>query len=431
MSLNGAQRLDTRLWHPFADMGAVRGAELVIDRGEDVWVWDNQGRRYLDATASLWYANVGHGRREIAAAVAAQLERLEAYSIFGDFANEPALRLADRLAALAPMRDARVFLTSGGGDGIDTAAKLVRRYWSELGQPERTHIIGRSGSYHGTHGYGTAIGGIEANRVGWGPLACETSTVAHDSLAAIRNALERRRPERVAAVFVEPVIGAGGVHAPPPGYLEALAELCQETGVLLVVDAVICGFGRLGTWFGIERWNVEPDLIVFAKGVTSGYQPLGGVLVSAAVAAPFWALPGAPVLRHGPTYAGHPAACAAAHANLDILEREGLLARGRELEGELAAALATLADHPLVAEVRAGVGLMGAVELDPELLAADPTAVVEVAASAREHGVLVRPLGNSLAVSPPLTATPEHFELITGALSWGLDELSVPVAERG
>jgi adenosylmethionine-8-amino-7-oxononanoate aminotransferase len=411
-------------------MGAVRGAELVIDRGEDVWVWDVDGRRYLDATASLWYANVGHGRRQIAAAVAEQLERLEAYSIFGDFANEPARRLADRLAGIAPVHDARVFLTSGGGDGIDTAAKLVRRYWAELGEPERTHIIGRSGSYHGTHGYGTSIGGIEANRVGWGPLASETSSVAHDSLAALAGAIERRRPERVAAVFVEPVLGAGGVHAPPPGYLEGVAELCRQTGVLLVVDAVICGFGRLGTWFGIERWGVVPDLIVFAKGVTSGYQPLGGVVVSAAVSAPFWAAPGAPILRHGPTYAGHPAACAAAHANLDILEGEGLLARGQELEGELAAALAPLADHPLVAEVRAGVGLMGAVELDAELLTGDPAAVVEVALAAREHGVLVRPLGNALAVSPPLTATPEHFELITGALSWALDELRVPNAER-
>ena len=403
-------------------MGAVRGAELVIDRGEDVWVWDTHGRRYLDATASLWYANVGHGRREIAAAVAAQLKRLAAYSIFGDFANEPALALADRLSALAPMRHARVFLTSGGGDGIDTAVKLVRRYWAEQGHPQRTHILSRIGGYHGTHGHGTAIGGIEANRAGWGPLDPDTSSVAHDSLPALRKALERRDPERVAAVFVEPVIGAGGVLPPPPGYLEGVAALCRETGVLLVVDAVICGFGRLGTWFGIERWNVQPDLIVFDKGVTSGYQPLGGVLVSSAVAAPFWAFPGAPVLRHGPTYAGHPAACAAAHVNLDILEG-GLLARGRELEQELATALAPLADHPLVREVRAGVGLMAAIELDAGVLTSDPAAVVRAALVARRRGVLVRPLGNSLAVSPPLTATPEHFELITGALSWALDEV--------
>jgi len=424
MSNHGEPRHDTRLWHPFADMGAVRRAELVIDRGEDVWVWDTQGRQYFDATASLWYANVGHGRREIAAAVAAQLERLDAYSTFGDFANEPALRLAERLAALAPVDDARVFLASGGGDGIDTAVKLARRYWSELGQPERTHIISRAGGYHGTHGYGTALGGIDANRAGWGSLDKDVSVVAHDSLQELTGALEELGPERVAAVFVEPVIGAGGVYPPPEGYIEGVAALCRQSGVLLVIDAVICGFGRLGSWFGVERWGIEPDLVVFAKGVTSGYQPLGGVVVSGRVAEPFWSVPGSPVLRHGPTYAGHPACCAAALVNLDILEQEGLLARGRELEGDLFAALSALADEPSVAEVRGGVGLMAAVGLDPELLAADGTAVARVAMAARQRGVLVRPLGSSLAVSPPLTATPEHFELITDALAWALDELA-------
>jgi adenosylmethionine-8-amino-7-oxononanoate aminotransferase len=405
-------------------MGAVRSGELVIDRGEDVWVWDIQGRRYFDATASLWYANVGHGRREIAEAVGAQLGRLEAYSTFGDFANEPALRLAERLAALAPVDDARVFLASGGGDGIDTAVKLARRYWSELGQPERTHIISRAGGYHGTHGYGTALGGIDANRVGWGSLDNDVSVIRHDSLQELAGALEELGPERVAAVFVEPVIGAGGVYPPPEGYLEGVAALCRQRGVLLVIDAVICGFGRLGSWFGVERWGIEPDLVVFAKGVTSGYQPLGGVVVSGRVAEPFWSAPGSPVLRHGPTYAGHPACCAAALVNLDILEREGLLTRGRELEGDLLAALAALADEPMVAEVRGGVGMMAAVELDSGLLAADGKAVARVAMAARERGVLVRPLGSSLAVSPPLTATPEQFELITDALARALDELA-------
>jgi adenosylmethionine-8-amino-7-oxononanoate aminotransferase len=358
------------------------------------------------------------------------MQRLEAYSAFGDFSNPPAEELTARLADLAPMRGARVFLASGGGDGIETAAKLARRHWQEQGNPDRHRILVRTNAYHGTHGYGTALAGIPANRAGWGPLPEDVSIVAHGSVDALRDEIARIGAERIAAFFCEPVIGAGGVIPPAPGYNEGVAELCRETGILFICDAVICGFGRLGTWFGIERWDVEPDLIVFAKGVTSGYQPLGGVIVSAAVAAPFWSAPGAPVLRHGPTYAGHPAACAAAHVNLDILEREGLLRRGHELEGELAAALAPLADHPLVSEVRAGVGLMGAVELDAELLTEDPAAVVEVALAAREHGVLVRPLGNALAVSPPLTATPEHFELITGALSWALDELRGLDADR-
>src|SRR5436305_3664571 len=193
---------DSRLWHPFADMGAVRHAELVIERGEDVWIWDREGRRYLDATASLWYANVGHGRREIADAIAEQVARLEAYSTFGDFANERALELAATLADLAPM-PARVFLVSGGGDAIDTAAKLARQYWSRMGEPDRTILVSRSAGYHGTHGFGTALAGIPANREGFGPQV-ETVQVSHDSIEAVHAEFERVGPHRLAAVFVEP-----------------------------------------------------------------------------------------------------------------------------------------------------------------------------------------------------------------------------------
>ena len=409
---------DTRLWHPFADMGSVRTAEFVIDRGEDVWVWDRDGRRYLDATASLWYANVGHGRQQITDAVAAQMARLEAYSAFGDFANEPALELAELLADLAPM-PARVFFGSGGGDAIDTAAKLARRYWFELGEPERTVLVSRTAGYHGTHGFGTALAGIPANRQGFGPQA-ETIQVPHDSLEAMEVEIQRVGVERVAAVFVEPVIGAGGVYPPLPGYLEGVASLCERTGVLLVVDSVICGFGRLGTWFGIERWDVEPAMIVFAKGITSGYLPLGGVLVSEQVAEPFWRAPGGPVLRHGPTYSAHATCCAAALANIALLARDGLLERGRQLEQPLLNALTALTAHETVAEVRGGVGLMAAVELTGELLARQPDAVGRLAHHARDHGVLVRPLGTAVAVSPPLTAGPEHFEMIADGIASGL-----------
>jgi putrescine---pyruvate transaminase len=421
--------VDTRLWHPFADMGSVRTAELVIERGEDVWVWDREGRRYLDATASLWYANVGHGRLEIAEAVAAQMARLEAYSAFGDFANEPALELAETLADLAPM-PARMFLVSGGGDAIDTAAKLARRYWFELGEPERTVLVSRTAGYHGTHGFGTALGGIPANREGFGPQV-ETLQVLHDSLEAMEVEIERVGVHRVAAVFVEPVIGAGGVYPPLPGYLEGLAALCERTGVLLVVDSVICGFGRLGTWFGIERWDVEPAMIVFAKGVTSGYLPLGGVVVSERVAAPFWRAPGGPVLRHGPTYSAHATCCAAALANIALLGRDGLLERGRQLERALLDALAPLASHETVAEVRGGLGLMAAVELSGELLERQPDAVARVTRHARDHGVLVRPLGTAIAVSPPLTVTEQHFALIAEAIDHGLAAVGARVPAGG
>jgi putrescine aminotransferase len=402
----------TRFWHPFADMGSVSQSELVIERGEGVWVYDTEGNRYLDGTASLWYANIGHGRADVAEAVARQMRTLEAYSTFGDFGNRPANELAERLAAVAPMDDARVFLASGGGDAIDTAAKIARRHWILRGHPERTHLIARTQGYHGTHGFGTSIGGIEANVTNWGPLEALEAEILHVG------------PDRVAAFFCEPVIGAGGVHPPADGYIEGIADLCAEHGVLLVIDSVICGFGRLGTWFGVERWEeVRPDLITFAKGVTSGYLPLGGVIVSGEVAAPFFEAPGGPMLRHGATYAGHPSCCAAALEVMDIYERERLLTRGRDLERPLADALAPLADHPAVAEVRAGLGLLGAVQLAPAALEQDSAAVARLAQGAREAGVLVRPLLGSVAVSPPLTVEVEHLQQLADGIRAGLDRL--------
>jgi len=415
------ENTDTRLWHPFADMGAVRHGELVIERGEDVWVWDSAGKRYLDATASLWYANVGHGRPEIAAAVARQLGQLEAYSAFGDFVTPPAHELAEALADLAPM-DARIFLTTGGGESIDSAAKIARRYWSAVGEPDRTLLISRTAGYHGTNGFGTALAGIPANRDGFGPQV-ETVQVPHDSLEALGAAIEQAGASRVAAVFAEPVIGAGGVYPPLPGYIEGLAELCKRTGVLFVADSVICAFGRLGSWFGVERFGVQPDMITFAKGVTSGYLPLGGVVVSDRIAEPFWKAPGAPVLRHGATYSAHATCCAAALANIQILERDGLLTRGQELEGALHDSLSQLAGDASVAEVRGGVGTLGAVELSADVLERDPGAVGKVVAGARSQGVLVRGLARGVAVSPPLTATVEHFSLIQDALAHALSTL--------
>jgi putrescine---pyruvate transaminase len=415
---------DTRLWHPFADMASVRRNEFVIDRADDVWIWDEAGRRYLDGTAGLWFSNVGHGRAEIVDAIERQLRRLDAYQVFGDFAHRPALELADALTQRAPM-PSRVFLTSGGGDSIDTAGKLARRFWVEQGRPERTVLLSRTDSYHGTHGYGTALAGIPANRAGFGPQV-ETYRAERNDSTALEALIDQVGADRVAAFFLEPVVGAGGLHPPPSGYVEAVAEVCARHDVLFVADAVICGFGRLGTWYGIERFDVVPDMIVFAKGVTSGYQPLGGLIVSDRVAEPFWSRPGGPILRHGPTYSGHPAACAAALANIELLERDDLLERGRSEEDALLDALRPLADHPAVLEVRGGTGLLAAIELKPEMLVAQPDALARVTVGAREQGVLVRPLGRGLACSPPLTASAEHFALIADALAAGLERLREP-----
>jgi len=423
---------ESRLWHPFADMGAVQGNEFVIDRAEDVWVWDADGNRYFDSTAALWYVNAGHGRTEIIDAVANQMRRLAAYHTFGDFSNEPASRLADRLAELAPMDDARVFLASGGGDGIDTAYKIARRWWFERGEADRTHIVTRMHGYHGTHGFGTAIAGIPANREHWGPLPEDNTVVPYDSVDAFSDAVRRLGADRVAAIFVEPVIGAGGVYPPPPGYIEGIAEICRSTGVLFICDSVIAAFGRLGTWFGIERFGVRPDMVVFAKGVTSGYQPLGGVVVSGRIAEPFFAGAGGPMLRHGPTYAGHPAVCAAALANLDVLERDGLVDRGRELEEPLLATLQRCAEHPIASEARGGVGAMAALSLDPDVLSADPLAPNKVSAKARAHGLIIRPVANALVCSPPLTTTQEHLDLLGEGLSAALDDVraELPAASK-
>ncbi len=388
-----ATRTDTALWHPFSDMAAVRGNEFVVSRGEGVWLYDEDGNRYLDGSASLWYCNVGHGRREIAEAVARQIETLEAWSIFGDAATPPALELAERVSQLSGLDGAKVFFTTGGGDAIDTAAKLARLYWQVEGEPERLHVVSRTAGYHGTMAFGTSIGGIEANRTGYGPLVPNTSQVAWDSPQALADELERVGPERVAAFFAEPVIGAGGVLPPPAGYVEQVAAICRDAGILFVCDSVICGFGRLGGWLGYERFGVEPDLVTFAKGITSGYLPLGGVVVSGRVAEPFWSEPGRVMVRHGQTYSGHATVCAAALANLDILEREGLIGRGRELEGELLATLAPLRHHPLVGEVRGGTGLLVGVALADDALAGDPALPVKAYRAIRAHGVVLRALG--------------------------------------
>jgi putrescine aminotransferase len=411
-------------WHPFADMASVPGHELVIARGEGAYLWDGAGNRYLDGSASLWHAHIGHGRADMAAAIAKQLGTLEAFQTFGDVANPPALELVERLVELSPMHDPKVFLCLGGGDAIDTAAKLARQYWAAVGRPERMHLISRTFAYHGTHGFGTSLVGMESMRQGMGPLLGSVSHVDHQSPEALEAEIERLGPGNVAAFFCEPVIGAGGVRPAPEGYIEAVGAICRRHGVLLVIDSVICAFGRVGTWFGYERWNVEPDMVVLAKGITSGYLPLGAVLVGGAVAEPFWSTPGGPMFRHGATYAGHPTCCAAALANLGILEREGLVTRGQELEGELMSALAPLRGHAACGEIRGGLGLAAAVDLTPELLQSVPGAMGIYSRATRAAGVLLRPQATGVAIGPPLIVERAHLDEIAAAVRACLDAVA-------
>ena len=412
-------------WHAFADMHALEtGGELVVDRGEGVHVWDEDGRRYLDATAALWYCNVGYGRDEIADAVQAQLRRLPAYSTFGDLSNRPAIELAERVAALAPVEGSKVFLTSGGSDSIDTATKMARRYWQLLGRTERTLLITREHAYHGMHVAGTSLAGIEANAAGHGPLVGDVAKVAWDSPSALRDAIAAVGPERVAAFFCEPVIGAGGVFAPPEGYLEEVRAICRETGVLFVADEVVTGFGRTGDWFASSRWALEPDIVTCAKGITSGYLPMGAVIAAPWVAEPFWH-EGAGMWRHGYTYSGHATAAAASLANLDIMERESLPKRALELEGDLAEALTPLADHPLVGEVRSGTGVLAAVQFADDALETEPALPGRVVAASRRNGILTRALGiGALQISPPLVIDGGELNELREGLRSALDAVS-------
>jgi putrescine---pyruvate transaminase len=411
-------------WHPFADMKAVvDGGELVIERGEGAVVYDTDGRRYLDATASLWYCNVGHGRQAIADATAAQLRKLAAYSTFGDFANRPVLELAERVAGYAPLDDPKVFLTSGGSDSIDTALKLARRYWQASGQPGRTIMVSRSGGYHGMHVAGTALAGIESNRQGYGGVLMDGArSVAWDSAEAFEELLAQVGAEHVAAFFCEPVIGAGGVFHAPPGYLARVRDICRRAGVLFVADEVVTGFGRVGAWFASERYDLDPDLIVCAKGITSGYLPLGAVVVSGRVAEPFF--DGTVGLwRHGYTYSGHAAVAAAALANLDILEGEDLVGRARTLEKELAEALRPLESHELVSEVRVAEGVLAAVQLVPAAIAADAGLPMRVVAAARRAGVATRTLATgALHISPPLVISTDELRELHDGLRAALDD---------
>jgi putrescine---pyruvate transaminase len=406
------------LWHPFSDMGAVeRDGEFMLVRGEGASVFDADGNRYLDASAGLWFANVGHGRDEIAEAAAAQMRKLAAYHTFADFTTEPSVQLAERLVEIAPVPDSKVFLTSGGSDSVDTATKLARRYWHEKGQPDRAVVIGREKAYHGMHVAGTALAGIAGNREGYGELMAQAATVAWDDADDLRATIERIGPEHVAAFFIEPVIGAGGVFAPPEGYLADVRKACTEYDVLFVADEVVSGYGRIGgDWFASSKWDLEPDIVTTAKGLTSGYAAMGAVLIAPRVWEPFFRRDAGLWWRHGYTYSGHAAGSAVALANLDIIEREGLLAEATRLESTMAAALAPLADHDRVAEVRSGVGALAAVQL------VEPTEAPVLAKTLRRHGVCSRAVGaGGIQVSPPLVMTDDEVRQVADGIAAALD----------
>ncbi|MGH9071168.1 MAG: aspartate aminotransferase family protein, partial [Acidimicrobiales bacterium] len=348
--------------HPFARPAAEAASFVNIVSGHGATVTDDHGNDYVDALGSLWYCQIGHGREEMAEAIAAQCRTLAGFHTFDRFANPPAEALCAELVGMAPMDGARVFLTSGGSEAVESAIKLARMAQVRSGHSERTLIVSRRPSYHGvTYGAMSATG-LPPNQEGWGALLPDMVQVDRDDLDKL-DALLAEEGSRLAAIIAEPVIGAAGVYPPAPGYLAGLRERCDRLGAYLILDEVVCAFGRLGTWWAAEYFDVRPDLVTFAKGVTSGYQPVGGVLVGRAVREPLEADP-AFLLRHGNTYSGHPAGCAAGLANLAIMRREGLLGRSVEVGAALRSGLESLVDGSRVTEVR-GAGAVWALGFGP------------------------------------------------------------------
>lgn len=393
--------------HPFAR--PTRESFVPIVRGEGALVWDSDGKEYVDGMASLWYCAIGHGRGEMADAVSAQIRTIEAYSCFDPFTNEPAEHLATELVALAPIDDARVFFCSSGSEAVDSVMKLARIAHVQAGEPQRKLIISRMRGYHGVAYGGTSAQGLAGNRENFGPFVDEVVQVAADDIEALATLMHQRGHE-VAAVITEPVQGAAGIYPPVEGYLAGLRKLCSQHGAYLVFDEVITGFGRLGSWFASHHFGVQPDFTTFAKGVTSGYQPLGGVFVGPAPRAALEADP-AFFLRHGFTYSGHATSCAAGSKNLEIIRREELVARASHVGARLAAGLQALAADGVIDHAR-GEGAMWAAALRPDQ---DSTAMRDRMLAS---GVICRALNtDSLLFCPPLVTTDEQIDRIIDSLS--------------
>ncbi|MBT6371878.1 MAG: aminotransferase class III-fold pyridoxal phosphate-dependent enzyme [Acidimicrobiales bacterium] len=393
------------LLHPFSPPAMPEGDFIDIVRGEGSLVYDASGKDYVDAMANLWLCQVGHGRTEIIDAVTAQMHQMEAYNTFAPFTNGPAARVAEMIVERSPHPDGRTFLGCSGSEAVDTALKIARLVQQRRGTEGRQVIIKRTNGYHGTNFGGTSAQGIAPNREGWGDLVPHFLEVPHDDLEAMAS-IFAEQGDRIAAVLTEPLQGAGGVFPPADGYLEGLRRLCDDNGALLIFDEVICGFGRTGEWFGAQTFGVTPDLITFAKGVTSGYLPLSGVIVSRAVCEELEE-PGF-LLRTGYTYSGHHASCAAGIANLQIMTDEGLDQRANHVGEKLQEGLRALAADGHIESWR-GMGAVYAAELGRDS--------IPVRNAILEEGVIVRPIGTCLAICPPLVITDDEIGRVIDTLA--------------
>ena len=395
------------LMHPFAKPSREEFHRIV--RGEGALVYTADGREVIDGMASLWHCAIGHGRKEMADAIASQVMKLETYSIFDPFTTDPAEELAEALREIGPTSGGRVFFTDSGSEAVDTAMKLSRMAHVQAGQGHRKLIISLSRGFHGTAYGGTSAQGILPNRENFGPYVDDVMQLPAHDVEAMATLFAQRGSE-VAAVIVEAVQGAGGVFPAPDGYLQGLRKLCDQHGAYLVFDEVITGFGRLGSWFAAHHYGVEPDLATFAKGVTSGYVPLGGVFIGPQPAAALESNPDF-FLRHGFTYSGHATACAAALKNLEIIRDEKLVARATHIGDRFGAGLRSLADDGIIDHVR-GAGAMFAAGLRPDQDA------MTMRDAMFADGVICRALNaDSLVFCPPLVTTDAQLDRIVDAVA--------------
>lgn len=437
--------------HPFTDFQALsRKGARVIERAENIYLWDTEGHKILDAMSGLWCVNVGYGQQALVDAATAQLKQLPFYNAFFQTATPPAIELAELLAEVTPPQFQHVFFSGSGSEGNDTVVRMVRRYWDLLGQPERQVIISRDNAYHGSTMAGASLGGMSGMHAqgglpipgivhigqpywhehGKGLSRDEFGLVAARWLEA---KILELGPERVAAFIGEPIQGAGGVIIPPATYWPEVQRICDRYGILLVSDEVICGFGRTGRWFGCETMGTRPDLMTFAKGVTSGYVPLGGVMVGERIAKVLIEKGGE--FNHGYTYSGHPVACAVALANIKLMRELKLVEHVRDDVGPyLASQFATLRDHPLVADAES-CGLMGAILLAKDKATGTPfPESVEIGMVCRGHcfreGLIMRAVGDRMIIAPPLVITRQQIDEMMGLIRRCLD-LTLADAKAG
>ncbi len=402
---------------------------LVVTEGRGAMLYDASGRSYIDSLAGLWNVNVGHGRSELADAAAAQMRRVAFASAYIGATNEPAVRLAEKIVGHAYSNSAAVYFTTAGAESNESAFKFARYYWKISGKPDKTKIISRLHAYHGVTMAAMSATGMAAYQKMFGPLVpgfvqapapyayrwAGNEEPGLGAAEAVEKLILAEGPDSVAAVIAEPVQGAGGVIPPPPSYFPKLREICDRYDVLVIADEVITGFGRTGRWFALGHWGVEPDLVSFAKGVTSGYLPLGGVIASKRVHDAIESAPADRKFMHAATYSGHPVCCAVGLRNIEIIEREGLVERAAVIGKRLFAGLEGLRDLPAVGDVR-GLGLMCGVELVADRAVKAPAVGLgeKITREALARGLLPRiragsvdpPIGDTICLAPPLM-TPE------------------------